>query len=191
MLGLFDLNMLLLYEECLKAFTNPQKEILKASSATLRWTWNSEGSGTWMGMFAPSLSVFSGSGNYVPSIKIDVAPNPYSVINTGLSNSLLVIYTSQYAFVALNAGPKQLMWTEKAHIAPGRPWVGGAQRPISRKKNPQSPMILCRPKLWRLGGQCIFVLTRPALIPASITLQTSPFRRGSQLSSNRVRSRLV
>lgn len=99
LLGLFDINMPLLYGEgALKAFRRLQEEIIKVSTdqTIFAWEWP-EGweprSLDWINFFAPNPSAFANSGRHVPASR---RPNPwdiYSLTNLGLSIKLLMLET--------------------------------------------------------------------------------------------------
>ncbi|KAI2467661.1 HET-domain-containing protein [Annulohypoxylon bovei var. microspora] len=91
LLGIFDINMPLLYGEGIKAFTRLQQEIIKSSSdhTIFCWTWNNDVPSDWVSMLAPSPKLFSESGEFVR--KDGVAKlKPYSMTNVGLSIQLPV-----------------------------------------------------------------------------------------------------
>ncbi|KAI1344331.1 HET-domain-containing protein [Xylariaceae sp. FL0016] len=106
LLGIFDVNMPLLYGEGPKAFMRLQEEIIKTSSDQTVFCW-SRGSGRvpldWTSVLAPSPAAFLHSGDYVAIDAWDF-PMPYSMTNLGLSIHLPVIYTLTQLFVVLDAG---------------------------------------------------------------------------------------
>ncbi|KAK4450610.1 heterokaryon incompatibility protein-domain-containing protein [Podospora aff. communis PSN243] len=99
MLGLFDINIPLLYGEGTKAFTRLQNEIIKESNdhTIFCWTWTPDVPATWTRLLAPSPKHLSGS----DEISI------YSITNAGLSITLPVLRTSDsnFLFVLLRAKP--------------------------------------------------------------------------------------
>ncbi|KAK0648804.1 heterokaryon incompatibility protein-domain-containing protein, partial [Cercophora newfieldiana] len=94
MLGLFDINMPLLYGEGIKAFTRLQHEIIKVSNdhTIFCWSWNKDVPENWTSILAHSPSQFLGCGRVVeisghrPSDEISI----YSMTNAGLSIQLPV-----------------------------------------------------------------------------------------------------
>ncbi|KAI1412436.1 HET-domain-containing protein [Hypoxylon sp. FL1857] len=103
LLGIFDINMPLLYGEGMKAFTRLQHEIIKSSSdhTIFSWTWDDNVPSNWVSMLAPFPSSFANSGKY---FRKDAAARlkPYAMTNIGLSIELPVIYGSSHIFAILN-----------------------------------------------------------------------------------------
>jgi hypothetical protein len=90
LLGIFDVNMPLLYGEGKKAFIRLQEEIMKASDDHTLFSWTKPtGMGREMcGLLADSPAQFEAAGDYLP-----VRPAqsmPYSMTNKGLSITLFV-----------------------------------------------------------------------------------------------------
>ncbi|KAI1387817.1 HET-domain-containing protein [Hypoxylon trugodes] len=107
LLGLFDVNMPLLYGEgSAKAFIRLQEEIIRTTNDHTVFCW-SRSSGhvpeEWTSMLAPSPAAFRDAGEYV-TIDAWEAPMPYSMTNLGLSIYLPVVYTLTQLFVVLDAG---------------------------------------------------------------------------------------
>ncbi|KAK8051648.1 hypothetical protein PG993_003033 [Apiospora rasikravindrae] len=108
MLGLFEINMPLLYGEGMRAFTRLQEEILRSTNdhTIFCWAWNDQVPSNWVSMLAPAPCMFKDSADYVTKM----APGnlaPYSITNLGLSISLPVLYTLGGVYAALDAGPSQ------------------------------------------------------------------------------------
>ncbi|OTA95624.1 hypothetical protein M434DRAFT_28748 [Hypoxylon sp. CO27-5] len=105
LLGLFDVNMPLLYGEGSKAFIRLQEEIIKTSNDHTIFCWSRNGSvpTEWTSMLAPSPAAFIDAGDYI-SIDAWDSPMPYSLTNLGLSIYLPVVYTLTQLFVVLDAG---------------------------------------------------------------------------------------
>ena len=89
LLGLFDVNMPMLYGEGIKAFLRLQEEIMKTSDDHSLFAWTaSEDSGTiYRGLLAESPAEFANSGAFVP-IRTWAETSPYSMTNKGLHISL-------------------------------------------------------------------------------------------------------
>ncbi|KAH8769052.1 hypothetical protein F5883DRAFT_381001, partial [Diaporthe sp. PMI_573] len=88
MLGIFDINMPLLYGEGPKSFTRLQEEIIRNSNdqTIFCWTWIDSVPPSWASLLAPCPQAFQHSGNFV-SAKLG-APNiklTYKMTNAGLS----------------------------------------------------------------------------------------------------------
>ncbi|KAI1078697.1 HET-domain-containing protein [Whalleya microplaca] len=105
LLGLFDVNMPLLYGEGPKAFIRLQEEIIKTSNdhTIFCWTKNRSVPRNWTSMLAPSPAAFLSSGDYV-TIDAWESPMPYSITNLGLSIHLPIVYTMTQMFIVLDAG---------------------------------------------------------------------------------------
>ncbi|EEU37114.1 uncharacterized protein NECHADRAFT_52245, partial [Fusarium vanettenii 77-13-4] len=89
MLGIFDINMPLLYGEGRNAFLRLQEEIVKISTdhTIFCWNWVESVPGSWTSMLAPTPAAFESSGCYVEPIRDASSPelSPYSFTNAGLS----------------------------------------------------------------------------------------------------------
>jgi hypothetical protein len=107
LLGIFDVNMPLLYGEGHKAFTRLQEEIIKTSNDHTIFCWNRNTRANipagWTSMLAPSPLAFADSGAFIP-IDAWENPVPYPMTNLGLSIHLPLIYTLTQIFVVLDAG---------------------------------------------------------------------------------------
>ncbi|KAI0872436.1 heterokaryon incompatibility protein-domain-containing protein [Hypoxylon argillaceum] len=92
LLGLFGVNMPLLYGEKQKAFMRLQQEIMKESDDQSIFAWTSRyggNSGTMGGILASSPSQFAGSGHIRRSKTTEFYP-PYAITNKGVQISLPV-----------------------------------------------------------------------------------------------------
>lgn len=85
MLGLFDVNMPLLYGEGSKAFLRLQEEIIKSSDDQTIFCWHSDSSVPqgWVSMLAPAPHHFARSDHYLRAGNAD--SHPFSMTNMGLS----------------------------------------------------------------------------------------------------------
>ncbi|ETS77963.1 hypothetical protein PFICI_10025 [Pestalotiopsis fici W106-1] len=102
MLGIFDLNMPLLYGEGRKAFTRLQEEIIKTSSdqSIFAWTWNDDVPSDWTSILAPSPSTFSQAANIFAYSKRN--STSYSITNVGLSIELPLAHSFGNSWILLN-----------------------------------------------------------------------------------------
>ncbi|KAI3529802.1 heterokaryon incompatibility protein [Colletotrichum filicis] len=93
MLGIFDINMPLLYGEGAKAFARLQEEILKTSTdqSLFCWSWTESDPGSWVSMLAPSPRNFRNGQDYHPAHDASSRPVPYSMTNFGLSIQLMLV----------------------------------------------------------------------------------------------------
>ncbi|KAH7036002.1 heterokaryon incompatibility protein-domain-containing protein [Microdochium trichocladiopsis] len=107
MLGLFDINMPLLYGEGSKAFVRLQEEIIKRNpdQTIFCWTRDDLVPPNWLGMLAPSPHVFVNSGgfrriSYLEDLYRDASI--WSITNRGLSISLPIVHTCEGALIWLH-----------------------------------------------------------------------------------------
>ncbi|KAI1770026.1 HET-domain-containing protein [Hypoxylon cercidicola] len=92
LLGIFDINMPLLYGEESKAFTRLQHEIIKVSADQSILAWDLQDCGhSWTSALARSPSGFRFCGSIVRSEEFERAP--YSITNVGISMKLILIPT--------------------------------------------------------------------------------------------------
>jgi hypothetical protein len=107
MLGLFEINMPLLYGEGNRAFTRLQHEIIRTSNdhTIFCWTWTPSVPDSWTSLLAPTPSQFDGAGVFRPVAGLSVSDEVsiYSMTNAGLSIRLPVIYASTSYFIVLQA----------------------------------------------------------------------------------------
>lgn len=105
MLGIFGINMPLLYGEGSKAFIRLQEEIIKVSTdhTIFCWTWTDSVPQDWVSMLAPSPEAFKNSGNFARSLSNLNKQRNYSMTNAGLAISFPVIQAWSYHLAILNA----------------------------------------------------------------------------------------
>jgi hypothetical protein len=103
LMGIFEINMPLLYGEGQRAFFRLQEEILKVTDdqSIFCWEWNQslvvDG---WASILAPSPAVFKNSGEFFPTSWDDHSDVvPYNITNAGLSIKLPLIQTANQNFV--------------------------------------------------------------------------------------------
>jgi hypothetical protein len=100
MLGIFQLNMPLLYGEGSKAFTRLQEEIMKVSDdhSLFCWTWTmSQNRGSFL---SEAPSAFKHTDRIVPKQE-DKRPAPYTLTNAGLSIRLAVLHCWQSSLIGV------------------------------------------------------------------------------------------
>lgn len=100
-LGIFGINMPLIYGEGMRAFVRLQEEIIKVSRdhTIFCWNWTDRVPPRWTGLLAPSPETFSDSKDYYPW----EAGSPYAMTNAGLSIRLGVVKSWSSLFIILNA----------------------------------------------------------------------------------------
>ncbi|KAK3370422.1 hypothetical protein B0H63DRAFT_486972 [Podospora didyma] len=103
MLGIFGINMPLLYGEGDKAFIRLQEEILKSNTdhTLFCWAWTESVPASWTSMLAPNPAVFAQASQFVQN-RVSVKPLPYSMTNYGLSITLPMVQAWSYALLMLD-----------------------------------------------------------------------------------------
>jgi hypothetical protein len=103
LMGIFEINMPLLYGEGQRAFLRLQEEILKVTDdqSIFCWEWKqSIVNDSWASILAPSPAVFKNSGEFFPTSWDDHSDVvPYNITNAGLSIKLPFIQTANPNFV--------------------------------------------------------------------------------------------
>jgi hypothetical protein len=112
LLGIFEINMPLLYGEGKKAFIRLQEEIIRHSNdhTIFCWSWppsmESYEPLDWRGCLAPSPIAFRDSGNFIPTPRVgkDI-PSDFQLTNSGLHINLPLLHplVSQSNLAVLNA----------------------------------------------------------------------------------------
>ncbi|KAI0884831.1 heterokaryon incompatibility protein-domain-containing protein [Annulohypoxylon maeteangense] len=145
LLGIFDINMPLLYGEGIKAFTRLQHEIIKSSSdhTIFCWTWNDDVPSDWVSMLAPSPKHFSDSGEFVRKSGV-TRLKPYSTTNVGLSIQLPVVYSCRIIYAILDVGKESGEHYEYVAI-PLR--AVRSRNQFDRCYFPEAPILIDRPLL--------------------------------------------
>lgn len=118
LLGIFGINMPLLYGEGSKAFIRFQQEIIKISDDQSLLAWDFEGSSrqvTWNTILAPSPANYRYCGSIVRDNMIEAAP--YSTTNRGIYIQALVVNVgaADTLFAGLNCA-KQLYSSSDFHL---------------------------------------------------------------------------
>lgn len=118
MLGIFDINMPLLYGEGPKAFMRLQEEIIKISNdhTIFCWQWDDTIPSDWTSVLAPSPDVFKYSGNFVSTTSRQGKVSTYSMTNAGLHINVEMIQAWSYYFILLDARLKGIGSDQRACI---------------------------------------------------------------------------
>ncbi|TVY80598.1 Vegetative incompatibility protein HET-E-1 [Lachnellula suecica] len=101
LLGIFDINMPLVYGEGRKAFLRLQKEIMKSSSDQTLFAWGSRlheiarKDDYFYGPFARELALFKDSGDFIPD-ELSESGSSYSMTNKGLQIDFPVVKLCRY-----------------------------------------------------------------------------------------------
>ena len=110
MLGIFDINMPLLYGEGMKAFIRLQEEIMKVSNdhTLFCWNWRQEFvPQNWGSMIAPHPATFQFADHLVRQESSLDPVTSYQMTNVGLRISFRKISTVSYHFASLNVIDKK------------------------------------------------------------------------------------
>ncbi|KAJ0166900.1 Vegetative incompatibility protein HET-E-1 [Colletotrichum tanaceti] len=157
MLGLFDINMPLLYGEGAKAFVRLQEEIVRVSTdhTLFCWQWQPSTPRDWASLLAPDPSVYRHSrrverktddGRRHETSKRSQEVSTYLMTNAGLSIRLPVLYTWSGYLVALEARPTVNDYTWRNEFAQFWLPLYGEQRAdqlyVQRQAVPMGPVIL-------------------------------------------------
>lgn len=164
LLGIFDVNMPLLYGEGAKAFTRLQEEIIKTSNDHTIFCWTRDKRANvpsdWTSMLAPSPLAFADSGDFIP-IDAWENPLPYPMTNLGLSIHLPLIYTLTQIFVVLDAGLSNGIGDTRACIAMQRATQRRtATNILHRSRFFESPTMLSADATDRREGHDLVIRSR-------------------------------
>jgi len=118
MLGIFNINMPLLYGEGENAFLRLQEEIIKVSDDQTIFCWTLESTEerpTWQNILAPHPTAFRHAGGFVPRHCEDEPGAAYAITNSGLSMTLACTYTCGGLLAALD-----VVWNDGRGATPIR-----------------------------------------------------------------------
>ncbi|KAI1802645.1 HET-domain-containing protein [Daldinia bambusicola] len=115
LLGIFDINMPLLYGEASRAFMRLQQEIIRKSNdqSILAWDMRYPDSCAWTGALAPSPSEFHLCGSIVRNHEYD--QYAYSITNLGIAMRLALIDTLSGGIVLVGLNCVQELYKEAHH----------------------------------------------------------------------------
>lgn len=105
MLGIFDVNLPLLYGEGPKSFIRLQEEIIRTSNdhSIFCWTWTDSVPAEWVSLLAPCAQAFQYSEGFISVDSKIFERTSFKVTNSGLSINLPVIRAWSYYLGILNA----------------------------------------------------------------------------------------
>ncbi|KAI6085215.1 HET-domain-containing protein [Hypoxylon rubiginosum] len=173
MLGLFNINMPLLYGEGEKAFTRLQEEIIKISNdhTIFCWSWTSSVPNDWVSLLAPSPDTYRYSGNFVRNDMISEKSHhafkgvsTYTMTNAGLSIQLPVIRTFSFShyMLALHAAVDPVTRISSVEM-PCIP-VAGERRDgvlyLARTASPPQPVIFNHDSFVALAQEPLLIRAR-------------------------------
>jgi hypothetical protein len=179
MLGIFDINMPLLYGEGSKSFVRLQEEIIKVSNdhTIFCWTWIDSVARDWVSMLAPSPEAFKYSGSVVQSTSIAKTVSTYSITNAGLSIGLPLIQSWSYYFVVLRA-QYESDEQHRAACIPVRGFLDNVRSGDNRlmQRAPFPSVVLFLPPPWAITEQHILVRSRTNPLRGILTAPESSFK---------------
>ncbi|RDW59097.1 hypothetical protein BP5796_12021 [Coleophoma crateriformis] len=162
MLGIFDINMPLLYGEGSKAFLRLQEEIIKVSNdhTIFSWDWTPSVPKNWVSLFAPTPDAFRFSADYIKTQET-TSVSTYSMTNAGLSIQLPIIRSWSHYFLVLNVeysdgNPFQRACVPVAGIS--NLSSTGASKILQRSSFPPRVIMLYRD--WSAGVEDIYVQSK-------------------------------
>jgi hypothetical protein len=108
LLGIFSVNMTMLYGEGNRAFTRLQEEIMKSSSDESIFAWSSRGAGQFQdSLLASSPSDFTGCGSLVPFTPKGIRSSHYLLTNQGLHIEMSIFESGGTAIGHLNCSSSE------------------------------------------------------------------------------------
>ncbi|KAI1646702.1 HET-domain-containing protein [Daldinia loculata] len=115
LLGIFNINMPLLYGEGQNAFSRLQREIVEVSNdhSILAWDWWHSDTRPPLSALAPSPAEFRFCGSIVQNHKYD--RNPYSITNLGISMNLTLIKMRVKGMVLVGLNCEKVLCREAHH----------------------------------------------------------------------------
>lgn len=178
MLGIFGINMPLLYGEGMQAFTRLQNEIIRHiyDHTIFCWRWSESVPSDWVSMLAPSPAAFQETGDYVQRTRYESLTH-YSTTNLGLLMTLPVLYTfGSRVFLVLDAGLPQNEASTRACIPLRRPAIGSMV--FERVHFPRNPVNVPLALPHRQTRYSLYALSQPS--PS--TLKPAPTRTPSKIA---------
>lgn len=168
-LGIFDINMPLLYGEGPKAFTRLQEEIIRSSTdhTIFCWNWTEMVPSKWASLLAPCPQAFINSGGYVRTKESTATDSlTFTMTNAGLSIHLPVVRAFSYHFGVLDAIHmiNDQERSEMRACVPIRECLDGlidTQGVMRRKPFPPSPLLLRHD--WAVRQLPLYVRSLPDL----------------------------
>jgi hypothetical protein len=181
MLGIFDINMPLLYGEGSKAFVRLQEEIIKTSNdhTIFCWTWIDSVPRDWVSLLAPSPDTFKYSRSFVQSTSIAGTVSVYSITNAGLSIRLPIIQSWSNYFVVFNTRHVSHELHRKACI-PVSGFLDNVESGNNRlmQRAPFPAEVLLLPQQWAITEQDILVRSRSSPLHRISIAPEDPFKYG-------------
>lgn len=186
MLGIFEVNMPLLYGEGSKSFTRLQEEIIRTSTdhTIFCWTWIDSVPREWTSLLAPCPQAFKYSEHFVSTDPASNAKRTYKMTNAGLSINLPVAQAWYYYLGILNAKVvvRHNPVSQETHLVcvpiqrpPGRRTLS-EEVPMQRLSFPPSPVPIY--SSWAIYQPRLYIRSNPhPLNSLSLGPSSTPLRR--------------
>lgn len=169
MLGIFDIDMPLLYGEGSKSFIRLQEEIIRTSNdhTIFCWTWIDLVPPGWVSLLVPCPQAFRNSGNFISADYHIVSKPTFKMTNACLSITLPIIQTWSYYLGVLNAEYRHGRTDDVAGLA-CVPILGhlemeidGERRPAFMKRIPLPPSPVYVYSSWALCQSRLYIRSNP------------------------------
>lgn len=164
MLGIFSINMPLLYGEGSKAFIRLQEEIIRTSNdhTIFCWTWTDLVPREWASLLAPCPQAFKYSNKFVSNDHvIEDIKLTYKMTNAGLSINLPIVQSWRYYLGILNAQYEKSNPADEYDHLVCVPLDGllTENREMRRGKFPPGPVPI--PFRWKLCQLHVYISSNP------------------------------
>jgi hypothetical protein len=175
MLGLFDINMPLLYGEGMKAFTRLQEEIIRVSNdhTIFCWSWNHSVPRGWVSFLAPAPNVYERSGDFVLAGRTEELAmysitnadrteelSIYSMTNAGLSIRVPILRSWKFDAAVLNVRVQGIAWRNDMICIPIKATQKRDVLHAARIPFPQYPIILSMEYAGFMNPEPLIVMAR-------------------------------
>ena len=166
-LGIFGVNMPLIYGEGMKAFERLQDEIVRVSNdhTIFCWTWLPSVPDDWVSLLAPSPDVFVDGHLYDRNDFVfgyGSVNGPYSMTNSGLSMKLPLFWSLTYRFLIVNASSRAgYEGLQEVACIPVRSQERDDAILVQRIAHPASPAIFSRLSCETLRPESLLAKVRP------------------------------
>lgn len=173
MMGIFDINMPLLYGEGKKAYIRLQHEILRQENDHSIFAWVCDPPLLSVGVLAPSPAAFADSDFRAMFTFRLKKPVPYSITNLGLSVRLPSYRTFHKVFACLEAWDGDSLGRHSSNW--GILLERRSDRTLVRAMRPNRPLKLCA-NLWFPSMSDMFLSIEPAVNPDELPPDASELR---------------
>lgn len=182
MLGIFDVNLPLLYGEGSKSFTRLQEEIIRTSTdhTIFCWTWINSVPSEWTSLLAPCPQAFKYSERFVSTDPASDSKATYKMTNAGLSINLPIVQAWRYYLGILNAkvavSDNPVGRVDHLLCVPIQGGLGLHSVRKGMRRHPFPPGPVAISTSWALHPERLYIRSNPgpldslALVPSSTPL---------------------